>query len=126
MRKQDVIVEGGVTYLQITDDPEAGKTVKTRNSVRRVPVHEQLMQDGFAEWIASRPEDQLFSFASSVASKRLLRRFKAAGLGDGKVAHSLRHTFIGAARRVMEEDWRERITGHKSQRVSRTYVTMRT
>jgi integrase len=121
LRKQDVIVDGGVTYLQITDDPEAGKTVKTRNSVRRVPIHQQLMQDGFGKWIDARPQDQLFSFTSSVASKRLLRRFKTAGLGEGKVVHSLRHTFIGAARRVMEEDWRERITGHKSQRVSRTY-----
>ncbi|MCI0752754.1 site-specific integrase [Teichococcus vastitatis] len=121
LRKGDLTAEGGITYLHITDDPEAGKTVKTRNSVRRVPVHQQLMKDGFADWATSRPGDQLFSFTSAVASKRLLRRFKAAGLSDGKVVHSLRHTFIGAARRVMEEDYRERLTGHKSQRVSRTY-----
>ena len=27
---------------------KAGKTVKTRNSVRRLPLRQQLMQDGFA------------------------------------------------------------------------------
>jgi len=121
LRKEDVTVEGGVTFLHIRDDAELGKTVKTRNSVRKVPIHRQLMEDGFAKWAASRPQDQLFPFTSAVASKRLLRRFKAVGLGEGKVVHSLRHTFIGAARKVMEEDYRERITGHKSQRVSRTY-----
>jgi len=121
LREENIIRETGAIFLHITDDPEMGKTVKTRNSVRRVPVHRQLIADGFEEWLASRSDLQLFPFTSSVASKRLNRRFKAAGIGEGKVVHSLRHTFIGAARQVMEEDYRERITGHKSQRVSRTY-----
>jgi integrase len=44
-----------------------------------------------------------------------LRRSRDAGLGKVKVVYSLRHTFISAARTVMEEEWREKLTGHRSQ-----------
>jgi integrase len=86
-----------------------------------VPVHKQLLADGFDSWATNRKGDKLFPWTSSVASKRLLRRFKDAGLGKGKVVHSLRHTFISAARGVMEEDYRDKLTGHKSQKISARY-----
>ena len=79
------------------------------------------MADGIGEWVARKPGDRLFPWESAVASKRLMRRFRDAGLGKGKVVHSLRHTFISAARTVMEEEWREKLTGHRSQRVGRAY-----
>lgn len=121
LTKADVVAEEGVLFLSVSADAEAGRTVKTRNSVRRVPVHKQLLADGFEEWVAERPGDRLFPWESAVASKRLMRRFRDAGLGKGKVFHSLRHTFISAARTVMEEEWREKLTGHRSQRVGRAY-----
>jgi integrase len=95
--------------------------VKTRNSVRKVPVHRQLLADGFEDWARKRSGDRLFSGTAQAASKRLNRRFDSLKLDDGKVFHSLRHTFITAARRVMDEGYWERITGHKSQKVSRAY-----
>jgi integrase len=121
LTKADVVAEEGVLFLSISADAEAGRTVKTRNSVRKVPVHRQLLADGFEEWVGAKPGDRLFPWGSAVASKRLMRRFRDAGLGRGKVVHSLRHTFISAARTVMEEEWREKLTGHASQRVGRTY-----
>jgi hypothetical protein len=62
------------------------------------PLHRQLLADGFVAW---QPGERLFSLSSAVASKRLLRRFAKMGLGEGKVVHSLRHTFKTAARGVM-------------------------
>ncbi len=121
LTKADVVMEEGVLFLSITSDADTGRTVKTRNSVRKVPVHRQLLADGFEGWVAARPGDRLFPWGSAVASKRLMRRFRDAGLGRGKVVHSLRHTFISAARTVMEEEWREKLTGHRSQRVGRAY-----
>lgn len=121
LTKADAILEEGVLFLSISEDAEGGKRVKTRNAVRKVPVHRQLLADGFGEWLAAKSTDRLFPWDSAVASKRLMRRFRDAGLGKGKVVHSLRHTFISAARIVMEEEWREKLTGHRSQRVGRAY-----
>jgi integrase len=119
--KGDLITEGDALFLHIYDDDNTGKAVKTRNSVRKVPVHRQLLADGFEAWARKQPEHRLFGGTASAASKRMLRRFDSLQLGKGKVFHSLRHTFITAARRVMDEGHWERITGHKSQKVSRAY-----
>jgi integrase len=119
--KADLIVEADALFLHIRDDRETGKSVKTRNSVRKVPVHCQLLADGFEEWARSRPEHRLFSGTAAAASKRLNRRLDDLGLGEEKVFHSFRHTFITGARPAMDEAYWEKITGHKSQRVSRAY-----
>ncbi len=67
------------------------------------------------------PEGRLFGMTSAVASKRLARRFDDLDFEDGKVFHSRRYTFISAARRVMKEEYREWIVGHRSQKVGRHY-----
>ena len=99
----------------------AGKRVKNRGSVRKVPLHRQLVADGVLEWIASREGDALFTLATAVASKRLNRRMRAAGLGEAKVFHSLRHTFKSAARRCMDAEWHDRLTGHAHRTVGESY-----
>ena len=98
-----------------------GKRVKNCGSVRKVPLHRQLIADGILEWIAAREGEALFTMASPVASKRLNRRMRAAGLGPDKPFHALRHTFKTAARRVMGAEWHDRITGHAHRTVGETY-----
>jgi integrase len=119
--QSDLIVEADALFLHIRGDAEKNKSVKTRNSVRKVPVHRQLLADGFEKWARSRPDHRLFSGTTAAASKRLNRRLDNLGLGEEKVFHSFRHTFITGARPVMDEAYWEKITGHKSQRVSRAY-----
>ena len=111
----------GVAYLHIREDAAAGKSVKTRGSIRKVPLHRQLVADGLLDWIGQRPGEALFAVASAPASKRLNRRMREAGLGEGKVFHSLRHTFKGQARRHMATEWHDRLTGHASKTVGETY-----
>jgi integrase len=121
LTKADFRTEAGVPYLHIREDAEAGKSVKTRSSIRRVPLHQQLIADGFREWAKGRTTDALFSVGSAAASKRLLRRMRGAGLGEGKVFHSLRHTFKGEARRHMDAEWHDRLTGHAAKSVGQDY-----
>jgi integrase len=46
---------------------------------------------------------------------------RAAGLGADKPFHALRHTFKSAARRVMDAEWHDRLTGHAHRTVGETY-----
>jgi integrase len=110
-----------VPFLQFREDAASGLRVKNRGSVRKVPLHQQLLADGLLEWTAGRDGDALFTMASTVASKRLNRRMRAAGLGPDKPFHALRHTFKSAARRVTGAEWHARITGHAHRTVGETY-----
>jgi integrase len=121
LTKADLAERDGVAYLRIRADQAKGQRVKNRNSVRDVPLHRQLLADGLVAWARSRPGDRLFSYPSAVASKRLLRRFAKMGLGEGKVVHSLRHTFKTAARGVMGQEWHDALTGHAGASVSNGY-----
>ncbi|MFC7541264.1 site-specific integrase [Siccirubricoccus deserti] len=121
LAKDDFVTVAGVPAFHIRADAEAGTSVKTRSSIRLVPVHRQLIADGLLEWVQARKAERLFSMSGAVASKRLARVFDGAGLGDDKVFHSLRHTFKGAARRQMGEEWHDRLTGHASKSVGQDY-----
>jgi integrase len=121
LTKSDCVTVDGVPCLHIREDAEAGKRVKNRGSVRKVPIHRQLIADGVLDWIAAREGEALFTMPSPVASKRLNRRMRAAKLGPDKPFHALRHTFKSAARRVMGAEWHDRITGHAHRTVGETY-----
>lgn len=121
LTKSDIRSIEGVLCFNIQPDVEAGKSVKTRSSIRKVPVHRQLLDDGLLKWIDGQPGDRLFTSASAPTSKRLNRRMRDAGLGDSKVFHSFRHTFKGAARQVMGQEWHDRLSGHAATSVGQSY-----
>jgi len=121
LAKGDFVTVASVPAFHIRADAEVGTSVKTRSSVRKVPVHRQLVADGLLEWVQTRKVERLFSLSGAVASKRLARVFDSVGLGDDKVFHSLRHTFKGVARRHMAEEWHDRLTGHASKSVGQDY-----
>ena len=56
LRKQDIRQEGGIWLIRIS--PDAG-TVKSRQ-YRDVPIHTQLVDLGFLDFVAAAPHDQLF------------------------------------------------------------------
>lgn len=121
LTKRDIQPIDGVMCFNIRPDAETGKSVKTRSSIRKVPVHRQLLEDGLMKWIAERPGDRLFTSPSAATSKRLNRRMRDAGMGMGKVFHSFRHTFKGVARRHMGQEWHDRLTGHAATSVGQGY-----
>lgn len=108
--RQEIAIEDGVTYLNITDEDPPGaelerkKGVKTAAAKRRVPLHEAVLDLGFlryVEYVAPNPGD--FIFPRLKANRRkgdkrsekfsqwftMYRRY--AGItDDGYVFHSFR------------------------------------
>jgi integrase len=99
LTRQDIVSFDDTCFFRITD--ENGKRVKTRSSIRQVPVHEQLVRDGVLDWLPA--TGRLFSTSAAVASQRVNRRIAAvAPSGTNLVFHSFRHTFIS---RVLRPEW---------------------
>lgn len=120
LRREDVVDLDGILHLKITG--EDGKAVKNANSVRFVPLHRQLLTDGFAQWIEKKTGN-LFSRPEPPMSKVVNRRIRSAGITEkGKVFHSFRHTFKSGCRSAgLDEDTHDRLTGHTSNHVGRKY-----
>ena len=53
LRTVDIQVHGGHTVIQITDE-DADMSVKTKDSIRTVPLHHELIRLGFTAYVASR------------------------------------------------------------------------
>jgi integrase len=120
--KRDIMAVDGVHCIDIHEDMEVGRTVKTPGSVRKVPIHRQLITDGFLAWIGSRPTERLFSVDADAMSKRMARRIEAALPGSGKVFHEFRHTFKDGCRDGgVAEEFHDRLTGHAAKSIGRTY-----
>jgi len=93
--------EGNISMwvMDINDEGEAMST-KTRNSIRRVPVHSKLIELGFLDYVKKRGQGgyaQLWDLTpnkdgvwSDKMSKRYAYRFKKAGITEP--FHSWRHT----------------------------------
>lgn len=115
----DIIQIDGVQCLRITD--EGGKRVKTVASVRDIPIHQQLIVDGFLDWASSRTP--IFTKTRTQASTAIGRLFdRLFPNDDGLVFHSFRHTFKTAARHAeLSEDVHDRLTGHAPVSVGRRY-----
>lgn len=124
---EDVRFEDGVTFLKIIDTGE-GQSVKTDVSIRRVPVHPELVRCGFLKFVEdrkaeSKPGDWLFEGLvmnrkddrGDAWGRWFGRKLRELGLDAGgrKVYHSFRHTFIARCREAeIEEELRVALTGH--------------
>lgn len=138
----DVCLDKEVPYLNITEEGTgekgsgAEKSVKSLAGVRRVPVHPDLLELGFASFVAKtakakKPGDRLFwqiSFgadgqASTVFSKWFGRMMDRAGLTDrALVFHSFRHTMEDAFRNAWTPSYvTDRIIGHAGGKTSDGY-----
>ena len=123
LRRQDVRLDDPVPHIHIT--PEAG-TVKT-GGYRDVPIHPDLLAEGFGEFVRSVDAGHLFvakgSTAKSVASKlsAWVRALPACPAGVAP-SHGWRHRFKSLARRA-EVDPRvaDAIQGHAGRTASDDY-----
>ncbi|MBR1255209.1 site-specific integrase [Bradyrhizobium sp. AUGA SZCCT0240] len=118
-------------------DRKAGRRLKTKTSERVVPVHPELIELGFLEFVAARRKadgEQAWLFPTVAPDqKRALSNWAKwwgrylrthAGVKDtNKVFHSFRHGFQDALRRATpDEELRDALAGRSSGKsVSRTY-----
>lgn len=134
LRRQDIRCEEGRWIMTIT--PEAG-TVKDKQA-REVPLHDHLVEQGFADFVTAASEGYLFLYPSSDGDvlgplqgvKNRLTEFVREVVSDKNVApnHGWRHRFksvgheVGVAERVLDA-----ICGHAPRSVGASYgdVTMK-
>ncbi len=128
--------ETRVPLMWFTRDLKAGRRLKTKSSERVVPVHPQLLEIGFLDYVAMRRKDgeQAWLFPTVAPDQkgalpawakwwgRHLR--DDVGVKDtNKVFHSFRHGFQDALRQATpDEELRDALAGRSSGKsVSRRY-----
>ncbi|MGR5267135.1 tyrosine-type recombinase/integrase [Vibrio astriarenae] len=96
--KTDIYQQGGIWVIQIDDNYE-GQKLKSLTSRRIIPVHRQLLELGFIDYLSSFEHERVFpelknsrdGFGS--AASKWYGRFKTKlGFGRGHDFHSFRHT----------------------------------
>lgn len=126
--------EEGIPFIQVTDQDHQdysadgfSKRLKSKNSLRNVPVHPSLVELGLLNWVADAPDGRLFPEASNgtgekpsdLFSKRFRSNAMQAGIWAARryVFHSFRNTFNDALRAAdVPLDHREAIQGWREQR----------
>ena len=107
----DAVDEDGVLCLRIAADADQGQRLKTANAERMIPVHQALLDLGFADYVARRRRggrgELLFAdvtrggtgYFSDPFSKWFARHLQQAGIKEPAICfHSFRHSFRDALR----------------------------
>jgi len=130
LRKQDVAAIGGVNCITIT--PEAG-AVKNKAG-RTIPLHPHLVDQGFLDFVSSRPDGPLFYDPAKRRSDNALNRqanrlgsklaewVRSLGVNPPQPNHAWRHRFITMAQRYeLSERAARAIVGHAPGAQHRRY-----
>lgn len=101
------------------------REAKTERGIRKVPVHPFLVSLGFFDFAASIPTGQPFfaDMSADALGKFFARVIDAGDFGNGKLTfHSLRHSFIDAARHSrISSDYIRALVGHSDGSVTDNY-----
>lgn len=130
LERTDIREVSGIHYISVNDkvagsDYAAGeysKALKTKNALRQVPIHPELLRIGFLEFVARSEREWLFpenvitksDKLSDGFSKKFKTFMKPTGISVSrrKVFHSFRNTFNDALREGrVERDVRDQIMG---------------
>ncbi|MCC5995842.1 MAG: site-specific integrase [Oceanicaulis sp.] len=131
LRKADLHLDHSVPHIDIQEELD----LKTASSVRKIPIHPDLMAFGLASWVARRPkqaEHRLFyeiqlgsaGHRTSAASKRLNKYLERIAVKAGRelVFHSFRHCFKDAMLNAeVPNDLIKQLLGHKDPSVTGQY-----
>jgi integrase len=130
----DVEMIDGLWCLNLREDNrEQNQTLKNEPSVRKLPLHEEIIQQGFITYAHSLPKGPLFpqyrknkyNRRNDHASKKNSEFVRGLGITDRRKApmHSWRHYFKTVARGLIEEQISDAISGHRSESEGRQYGT---
>ena len=119
---EQVQEEDGISFLSLLDDDENKVIVKTKGSLRRVPLPDVLT-------LPERATGRLFSYkldadgkAQKEASKQLMRHVRRVSKMRTKAVHSLRGTFKDLLRDAdVSKELNDFITGHAAGDVAGKY-----
>ena len=131
----DVRVEDGINIIRIdTENREEGGSVKNLASIRSVPLHPALIEEGFVTYVQSLKKDgplfpgikvDTFGRRGANGSRSLSRWVRdKVGITDARKApsHSWRHRFADQCRRAgIPRDVRFALEGHASSDVGDAY-----
>ncbi|WP_287304371.1 DUF6538 domain-containing protein [Mesorhizobium sp.] len=119
--------EDGIPYLDIKRAPDGG-SIKETFSERTVPLHPQLIADGFLDFVKSKGDGPLFygkssgdpekKHASKGVSTRLAAWIRENGFTDKRIDpnHGLRHWFKTHADDVgIQDRMADRLQGHATK-----------
>lgn len=134
LRLEDILEEDGVPYIFIRRKHKDQDT-KTDSSVRRVPIHAELIRLGFfryveiqkerkREWLFHQLVPDVHGDRSGNWSKWFHRYLREqVGIHDKTVVfHSFRHTFKATCRECsITEEIHDALTGHTNGSVGRSY-----
>jgi integrase len=134
LMKSDLILdeESGVYYLSINDEGE-GKSLKTTNARRKIPLHSDI-RASFIEYVESLPRDNIFEIKQKRFQQLFPNIMGELGIsrenedGEWRSYHSLRHFFItSASNKVCSPILLQMIVGHERQKlgVTENYMHMR-
>ncbi len=125
----DIKREGDILYFDINDFDS--KQLKNKSSIRKVPIHQTLLDLGLIDYVNSLEGMQLFPLLKNDKygkltqnwSKWFGRHLRRIGITDSsKVFHSYRHGLKDALRNAgVDEAISDAITGHSSVSVGRSY-----
>lgn len=136
----DVVKVDGVWCMRIStqsDYDDAGKGTKTESSERLVPIHRQLIELGFVDYVGKLKEkgtkrvfpgwepDRLGRYSSTLPRWFNRTFLPKIGAKTAKTSfHSFRHNAKDAMRNAgIDEEARDAICGHTPGTVGRTYGT---
>ena len=133
LRLSDIRKDDGRWFMFVEDSEQTN--VKTENAIRKVPVHPQLIELGFIDYIGTlrrKKKDRLFwelTLTRDGYAKQVSRHFNekylpAVGVWEKriKVLYCTRHTFINALfQKNVDENIIKSVVGHEKEFTMKHY-----
>ncbi len=116
LHKKDIVLRDGIYCFNINTND--GKTTKTKNSIRFVPIHSKLIELGLLDYVNSKKNGNIFKVSnkdfSEIFRSQIQRKF--IDKDSKKTFYSFRHYFIDyLVQREVEANIIAQIVGHEKQ-----------
>lgn len=116
LHKEDIVLKDRIYCFNINTND--GKTTKTKNSIRFVPIHSKLIDIGLLEYVNSKKSGNIFKVSnkdfSEIFRSQIQRKF--IDKDSKKTFYSFRHYFIDyLVQREVEANLIAQIVGHEKQ-----------
>lgn len=116
LHKKDIVLKDGIYCFSINTND--GKTTKTKNSIRFVPIHSKLIELGLLDYVNSKKNGNIFKVSnkdfSEIFRSQIQRKF--IDKDSKKTFYSFRHYFIDyLVQREVEANLIAQIVGHEKQ-----------